>query len=201
LPTPVIACHDCDLLQREPVLPLGGTARCLRCGATLFRRQTGWLDRALTFTLGAIITFVVANMFPIVGLQVNGDTIQTTLLGAARTMNGEGMHAIAGLVFFTTFFAPLAEMVAIAWLLVPLKVGRVPPGAGWIFRFLRSVQPWGMTEVFLLALLVALAKLSAIAAVVPGIALWAFGILMVLLAAAAAALETRELWATLEAAR
>ena len=92
-------------------------------------------------------------------------------------------------------------MTAIAWLLLPLRAGRMPWGADAVFRLLRWVHPWGMTEVFLLALLVALAKLAAIASVVPGIALWSFGVLMVLLAAADSTLETRKLWAMLEAGR
>jgi paraquat-inducible protein A len=29
----LIACHECDLLQRETPLPRGGVARCARCGA------------------------------------------------------------------------------------------------------------------------------------------------------------------------
>jgi paraquat-inducible protein A len=201
LTTPLIACHDCDLLQREPALGPGGAACCLRCGATLFRSHPGWLDRALAYTFGSIVAFIIANVFPIVGLKVNGELIQTTLIGAARAMNAEGKHSIAGLVFFTTMFAPLAQLLAIAWLLLPLRAGRVPPGAGPVFRFLLSIRPWGMTEVFLLALLVALVKLAAIATVVPGIALFSFGALMILLAAAASALDTHELWAAIQAAR
>jgi paraquat-inducible protein A len=201
LPSPLIACHDCDLLQREPALGPGGTASCLRCGATLFRSHPGGLDRALACTLASIVAFIIANVFPIVGLKVNGELIQTTLIGAARAMNAEGKHSIAALVFFTTMFAPLGQLLAITWLLLPLRAGRVPPGAGPVFRFLLSIRPWGMTEVFLLALLVALVKLAAIATVVPGIALFSFGALMILLAAAASALDTHELWAAIQAAR
>ena len=43
-----------------------------------------------------------------------------------------------------------------------------------------------MTEVLILGMLVALVKLAHIAGVVPGIALWAFGALMLLLAAISA---------------
>ncbi len=58
-----------------------------------------------------------------------------------------------------------------------------------------------MTEVLILGMLVALVKLAHIASVVPGIALWAFGALMVLLAAASAAFDPREFWARISAAR
>ena len=51
-----------------------------------------------------------------------------------------------------------------------------------------------MTEVLILGVLVALVKLAHIAGVVPGIALWAFGALMLLLAAISAAFDPREFW-------
>jgi paraquat-inducible protein A len=50
-----------------------------------------------------------------------------------------------------------------------------------------------MIEVFMLGVLVALVKLSHLAHVLPGIALWAFGALTVLLAAILT-LDLRTLW-------
>jgi paraquat-inducible protein A len=58
-----------------------------------------------------------------------------------------------------------------------------------------------MTEVLILGMLVALVKLAHIATVVPGVALWAFGAVMVMLAATAAAFDPREVWARISAAR
>jgi paraquat-inducible protein A len=57
-----------------------------------------------------------------------------------------------------------------------------------------------MTEVLILGLLVALVKLAHIASVVPGIALWSFGALMLSLAAASAAFDAHELWSRIAVA-
>ena len=54
---------------------------------------------------------------------MNGDLVQTTLLGAARMLYRDGMWPIAGLVFFTTILMPLLQMVSIAYLLLPLRLG------------------------------------------------------------------------------
>lgn len=54
-----------------------------------------------------------------------------------------------------------------------------------------------MIEVLMLGLLVALVKLQHIATVVPGVAIWAFGAVMVLLAAAAVTFNPRAIWARL----
>ena len=68
-----------------------------------------------------------------------------------------------------------------------------------MFRLVQTVRPWGMVEVFMLGTLVSLAKLSHIAHVKPGIALWSFGVLMFMVAAAAASFDADDLWARVEA--
>jgi uncharacterized paraquat-inducible protein A len=47
-PASLVACHDCDLLQSEAPLPRGGSARCSRCGAVLYRAATDMLDRTIS---------------------------------------------------------------------------------------------------------------------------------------------------------
>jgi len=195
------ACHDCDLLQREVPLAPGGTARCPRCGAVLYRHKPDGLDRTLAYSLGAAVLFLIANAFPIVGLEAAGHKSSTTLFGAVRTLYDDGMTSVAGLVFTTTILMPGLEIAALLYLLLPLKLGRVPHGLPAVFRVVHAVRPWGMVEVFLLGTLVALTKLAALASVVPGVALWSFGILMFLVAAAAASFDTHALWERVEEVR
>ena len=186
------------MLQRETQLPHKGVACCVRCGATLYRsRHPESLDRTLAFTLGAIVLFVTANAFPIVGIEVQGQHTEVTLYGAVRVLYDQDMRLVAGLVFFTTMLVPTLEAAAICYLLLPLKFGRVPYQFALVFRLLQAVRPWGMIEVFMLGILVALVKLAHIASVVPGTAMWAFGGLMLLIAAVAASFDPRELWAAL----
>lgn len=195
----LIACHDCDLLQREPLLPLHAIARCGRCGVELYRHDANSLERSLAYELGALVLFAVANTFPIVGLKVGGDLVQTTLLGGVQALHAQHMGLVAGLVLLTTIVAPLTQLIVLAYLLLPLKFNRTPPGMPMVFRSLRLVHAWSMIEVFMLGILVALAKLAHIATVVPGPALWTFGGLMWLLVAASS--RKRSLAVTVNAVR
>jgi paraquat-inducible protein A len=197
----LIACHECDLLQRETALASGGTARCVRCGATLYRRPPASVDRSLALTLAAMVLFVVANTFPIVGLSVNGTLVETTLFGAVRVLYDDGVWPLAGLVFATTLLMPLLDMAAVAYVLLPLRTGHIPRRPDIVLRVLRHVTPWGMIEVLILGMLVALVKLAAIATVVPGIAMWAFGGVMLLLAAAASTFDPHDIWTRIDRAR
>jgi len=51
-----------------------------------------------------------------------------------------------------------------------------------------------MALVFILGLLVSLAKLAGMATVEPGIALWSFGGLLMMIAAAVASFDARVIW-------
>ena len=197
---PLIACHECDLLQREARLPAGGIARCRRCGATLYRSHPQSLERTLALTAAAILLFVIANAFPIVGLQLQGQLIQTTLFNTVRTLYDEDMKSVAALVFVTTIAMPALELFALAYLVLPLKLGRVPRHFAPVFRVLQAVRPWGMVEVFMLGVLVSLVKLAHLASVVPGVALWSIAALMLVMAAIAATFDERALWAKAGAA-
>lgn len=197
-PDRLIACHECDLLQTAPRLPAGTTACCARCGAKLFRVTRDGLDRCLALTLAAGILFVIANLFPIVMIDLQGQQVSTTLLGAVHALQAQDRPLVAALVFATTIAAPALELLAMTWMLAPLKLGRIAPGLRFWFRWVQSARPWSMIEVFLLGVLVSLAKLAHVAIVVPGVALWSFGALIVLLAAAASLFDARELWARVE---
>jgi paraquat-inducible protein A len=191
----LIACHECDLLQWEIVLPPGGTACCSRCGAVLYRNKPDSLDRTLAFTVGAAVLFILANVFPVVGLEAQGNRTSTTLFGTVRTLHDQGMTSVAVLVFVTTILMPALDIGAMLYMLLPIRLGVVPKGLPAMFRLVQTVRPWGMVEVFMLGTLVSLAKLSHIAAVRPGIALWSFGMLMFLVAAAAVSFEAHDFWA------
>jgi paraquat-inducible protein A len=61
-----------------------------------------------------------------------------------------------------------------------------------------ALQPWAMMEVFLLGVLVAMVKLSSMAEIVVGPALYAFGFLVLVLAGITASLDPRTVWDRLE---
>ena len=197
-PAQLIACRYCDLLQREIPLNAGCIASCSRCGAVLYRNATDSIDRTLAYTLAAAVVFLVANAFPIFSIEVQGDRSAINLYGAVSSLWEQQMKSIALLVLITAIFMPAVELVSMTYLLLPLKFGRIPRGFSWFMRTLQYVQPWGMVEVFMLGVLVSLVKLTNTFKVIPGIALCSFGLLTLLLAAAASSFSSRDVWARLD---
>lgn len=201
LPADLLACHECDLLQTAPVLAPGETARCVRCHALLARNPPDSLDRTLALSFTAAVLYLIANLYPLVGLEMQGRRVEVTLLEAVHILWRNGVEPVAALVFVTAQLFPLLELGMILVVLLPLRLGRVSPRLATFYRLVRSVQPWGMVEVFLLGMLVSLVKLSHLATVILGTAFWATAALIVILTLAARAFDTRLLWQVAPAGR
>jgi paraquat-inducible protein A len=196
----VLACHECDLLLREVSPQPGGTASCPRCGAVLYSNARDRFDATLALLFGAAILYVIANTFPIVTMEAGGNRTVATLLGTVLSLHATGSSPVAALVLLTAIVFPALIIGLMIYMLLPLQFGRSPAGAALVFRALRAAQPWGMVEVFMLGILCSIVKLAHLASVVTGPALWAFGGLMMLLAASAWAFEPSEYWARVRAA-
>jgi paraquat-inducible protein A len=178
----LVVCTHCDAVYRKVPLDRCEIAYCDRCGSELYRNADNRYRVLLPIVIACLIVFAICNAYPIVTMEIQGVTAQTTLWQAVTVLSGENMQLVALLVFATTIFFPLFEMTALLYVLVPLAMGRIPPGFGLVLRAMRIGRPWGMIEVFLLGIVAALVKLSTMAEVIPGIALWAFGVLTILLA-------------------
>ncbi|MGO4306805.1 paraquat-inducible protein A [Cupriavidus sp. RAF12] len=194
----LVACEYCDALYARTALEPGERATCLRCGGPLYRESSQAYRRLLPLVFAALILFLISNTYPIVEMDLKGVRTQTTLWGAVQALYADHMALVAILVFATTILFPLSEMLMMCYLLVPMARRRMPPGFDRIVRGIRQTRPWGMIEVFMIGVLVTLVKLSTMAQVLPGVALWSFGALVVVLAAMLS-FDPRDLWHYLEA--
>lgn len=194
----LVACGECDLLQRDVPLPAGGIARCARCEAELYRSKPRSLDHTLALLLGAAVLFAFANAYPLMGLDARGIRTSATLFDTAAALYARDMPSVATLVLVTVIVAPLLQLVAMLYMLAPLRLGIVPRHLHKAYRLANLAQPWGMLEVFLLGSLVSLVKLTQVAKITFDIGIFAVGGFVVLLLAAMSAFEPRELWRRVE---
>lgn len=196
-PAALCSCPECGLLQRRVALGRGQAAHCRRCDGELYGVPAGNLDRPLALASAALILFALANWFPVLGMDVKGRHAEATLLEAALQLRTEGMSLIAGLVLFTTVVIPAMELSGVLYVLAPLKLGWRLPGQLAVYKLIHRLEPWGMIEVFLLGVMVALVKLAHMAVITPGWSLWLLGGFVLLSAATSASLHPDEIWAWL----
>jgi paraquat-inducible protein A len=194
----IVACQNCDLMQRLGDVPEGRTAKCPRCGSVLRRRPRNGLERTVALALSAVVLFAVANSFPFLSFEMRAQVTQTTLFTGVVDLYRQGKEELAALVLLTIEIAPLAQIVLLLWVLVPLRWNRRPWQLPLAFRWLRHSQTWSMLEVFMIGILVSIVKLMGMASIVPGLALWSFVLLILVLAAAVVSFDPEEVWERLE---
>jgi paraquat-inducible protein A len=189
-----MACHECDLLQHIPDLPENGSAVCQRCGAALLRSRPNSIERTLALTVAGLALFLLANTFPFLSFKIEAQVRETTLVTGIVTLYQQGLSELAVVVMLTTVIVPFIQLTGMIYVLLPLTVNRQAPMSMRVFRWVRTLQPWSMLEVFLMGILVSIVKLAKMAKIVPGVAVFAFLALILVMAASATTLDPHVVW-------
>jgi paraquat-inducible protein A len=192
------ACPDCDLVQREPECTAACVVRCSRCGALIHRAIPHALDATLALMLAAAVLFAIANIYPVMSLDLQGRHVAATLLDVALAFHNEGRTPLGILVFVTLVLLPGLEIAAVLYLLLSLRLKRVPRGMSPVSRALAEMRRWSMVEVFVLATVVCMHRLAQIADLEVHGGFWAIGAVMLLFAMIDSIFDVRDLWIGLD---
>ncbi len=199
-PDYLVACHECDLLQRLPAQKTAGAFYCPRCGSLIRRRIENSIEITFALLLAGLVLFLVANLFPFMSLNANGQIQDSTLISSSVGLWESEQPLLAAVVFLTTIVFPLGDLLGMLFVLASLYFGFHSPYAKPVFSFFQRARPWGMVEIFMLGVMVAMVKLGDLATVLPGVALYSFGLLIFVLAAANYSLDAEEVWSRLDEA-
>lgn len=192
--SPLIACHECGLFLRAPVVPPGGAARCPRCASELYERKAHDFELPLNLYLAALILFIIANAFPFITFEMEGLEETSILISGVIEFYRQGFWSLAGLVLLVAILIPLFKIAASLYVLAPLQFGNRSAFAARVFRMVERLRPWAMMEVYLLGVIVAYVKLRDMANLELGPGVFAFVALIIALAWADSALEPRAVW-------
>jgi paraquat-inducible protein A len=194
----LVACPQCDLLQRLPALAPGSAAQCPRCGYQMWRRGRDMLQRTFALTVAAAILYVLANVAPMLSLKAVGHSASTTVFGGAEQLWRDGRETVSVLVLFTVVIAPALQIGFLLAILAGARRERPPRWVGVLLRHHPTTRTWSMIEVMLLGVLVALVKISELATVVPGTALFALFGLAILFPAIQSTFDPHDVWRRIE---
>jgi paraquat-inducible protein A len=177
----LVVCEHCDVVYRRRVLGRGESARCTCCSAVLYRASRLDVDRWLALTVAAAITFVIANVCPVIRVGIQSLHNEATLWQSTAALAHGAAAPIAVPAALSVIVVPFLQIVLLGWILVFARRGHRAPGFAWAMRMLAMLRPWSMVEVCLLGILVAVIKLSSFLEVSPGAGIWAMAVLMVLI--------------------
>ncbi len=194
----LLACEGCDHLYRHLPLARGEKAVCGRCGTRLYGSSVDSLERTLALNLAALALFVVANVMFFLHVSLEGQAQSNLIYSGPVDLVDFDYVPLAALILFTTMLAPLAKILVTLYAVSSAMVGRRYPGVAVAMRGAEVLSTWSMLEVYLLAVIVTVGKLSQMATVELKVGSYAFFALILVSTLANSALESEAIWSRLE---
>ena len=193
----LVACHECDLLMRKPHLALGEKAQCPRCGYELYAHRHNVVERSLALVIAALLLYVPANFLPIMQLNLLGQATQDTVWSGVVGLFDTGMQGIAVVVFLCSMGMPLLKRLCQLAVLLSIRLNIGRSYGLLIYRIYHHLKDWGMLEVYLMGVLVAIVKLADMAELSLGLGLTCFVSLLLVQVRLEVVMSPHQIWQAL----
>ena len=168
----LIICHKCHTLHEEVEIEDGTKALCSKCGSVLYRFDSKLADYGLALSATGLIFFVLANLFPLVKIELLGHEQFITIPKTFVALFDNGFYFVGLMCAFLIFIFPLLIFIVNFMLFLLLKLRKSPDFTKLLLILLSHIKPWSMSDIFLISILVALVKLIGYAQIDMGVAFW-----------------------------
>lgn len=191
-------CPGCGLFQIVPAMAANMRSDCERCGTRLRSTRADPTGHCLALTFASLVLFAVLWLSMLMKVSTAGIVHETTLLSGPAELVRHGLWPLAIAVAFTTALAPLIKFAGTIYVLIGLRMRTLPPNLRGIFLISRRMGTWAMLEVLLLGVFVAYTKLGDLVTIQLGPAVYALGILTVVVVWAELSLDPQAVWEEIE---
>lgn len=199
-PDTLIACPECDLLMQKVTLTVETEHKilCSRCGYELYRFKRRVVDKGLALVVTALLLFIPANFLPIMKLNMFGQQTYDTVWSAVIALYKADMTIIASLVLLCSLFIPLIKLICQFLVLISLKRPSIRSTGILLLRCYQHLREWGMWEIYLLGILVAMVKVGDVAELSLGVGLFCFTALLLIQVWLDSLMSPQQLWQEIE---
>lgn len=192
-------CHACGLVFER--LDDEDDVRCPRCGTVSHHRHRASLQRTWAWLLTAMLAYAPANLYPVFSSTSFGSEEGHTIIGGVVELISAGSWDLALVVFVASVIVPVLKMLALT--VLAIRAGRRSPSRASrrlqatrsrTYRIVDAIGHWSMLDIFVVALLVALAQFDQLMTVRPEPGAFAFAIVVITTMMASEAFDPRLLW-------
>ena len=153
----------------------------------------------MSYTVAALILLGFASLYPFLSFGTAGVESVMTLWQTSLALWNYGMEPLAVMVALFIQLLPLAVLVLLCALCLPLMLGRNAPWLHFAAHSIHVMQNWVMVEVFIIGVIVSLVKIAAMATVTLGLSFWSYAAFSVCFTLATATLDPYQVWEQIEA--
>jgi len=190
----IVCCHECDEIVAIKDTNRVGRFKCPVCGSLLFRHKKSMTEKMYALSIAALILFGATNYFPFLSFEVLGNLSHANFFTSVIYLVKEQEYLLGLAILMTTIVIPFFRIVLFLILFAPLYHKHIPSYAKSVLKFLEFSTPWGMLDVFLIGVFVSLVKLVKMGSIIAGTSVWAFGVLVFVLAAMQVTFNPHQIW-------
>ncbi|MFT8418903.1 MAG: paraquat-inducible protein A [Acetobacter sp.] len=191
----VVECPCCGHYQILPELAPGTQARCCRCNQLLDRRnRTSPIATPLAFCISSAALYLAMLASTLMMLDLYGRQRTVNILTGPIELLHEGWGEVGVLVAIATIVVPGLVIGMMLSILVGALQPKLPFWVPHLLKWYERLRPWSMVEVYILGVFVAYTKLSDLAYVQIGAAVFLVSGLMLTMSATDATLDTELIW-------
>ena len=193
-----IACPDCDYLLEEIDLSEGKIARCPRCGSVLHKSVRNSLQKAVALSSVGLIFFGPAVTLPIMTFTVAGLKGSGNVLEAMLSLCEKGFYFVGFMVLLVSVLFPLLKLSLLFIVSIAILSRHVSGSVKYLFRLYQHLSEWGMVEVYMLGILVAIIKMYSMASINYNTGFFCFTALVVLTVWSSEVIDEHLFWDLIE---
>ena len=190
----LIICRQCFTLHEEVPIKDGSKACCTECGGILYRYDSKLVDHGLALSITGLIFFIVANVFPIIKMDILGNEQFITIPKTISSLFENGFYIVGFICAFLIFIFPLMIFLINILLFMLLKIERGAKLTKELLILLSHITPWSMADIFFISILVALVKLVAFGQIHIGVSFWALMIFVLIDVYITKSIHLSEIW-------
>ncbi len=189
-------CPGCDQLLKTVPSERGYLTRCPRC---YHQVQGGGgspnvMAHCRALTLAALILSFPAYACSILMLDIAGTQSANTVASGVWALWQQQLYMVSLLVFVFAVLVPLTRLSLLLLIVLPSYSGAVIVWRVRFMRFHHILHGWGMLDIFLLSVLVAIIKLEDMAEISFGMGMYCLAVMMLLEIKASQLLPRQKLW-------
>jgi paraquat-inducible protein A len=191
-------CPDCGLWTRLGAHRPGHEHRCPRCDGCVRGVPRRAFEVPLAVAVSGLLFYAVTLTTPFLSAMLYGPPQTGTLVTGPMMLRAEGWWMLSALVLLTTVILPATNLLGVVVVLVGLRLNARRETLANLFRWVETLRPWAMIEVYLLGFVVAYTRLTAVAWVTVDAATFALAALVLATLFVDVALDGDAVWEALE---
>lgn len=188
------ACHCCGLVHAVPQIDARSVACCIRCNSVIRHGiHPRSIPRTAAYALAALILYPLALTLPVMQIERFGHVSDASIWSGMVGLLSEGHLFVGMAVLMFSVIAPVGKLGLLAVLCAGNKLVTRHDRAK-VYKLIEFIGRWGMVDVLLVAVLVAVVKLGDLVTVTPGPGVIVFGVVVILSLIASTMFDPHAIW-------